>query len=537
MRGDNNPDEFFSGAGIPIKRIYRPVDIKDLDYNRNLGDAGAPPFRRGVHPEMYRKRLWTIRRYSGGGGPEETNDLYHKQYALGQTGFSIALDSPTGAGIDSDDPRVAYDVGSCGVALDTLLDMEILLKDLPIDKAPLAMISQTMSSYPLTAMIFTVAEKNGLNLKELRGTTQNDVMTTFALWFLDQVSPRYHRRFAVDFIEWCREVAPRWYPVSFDSYNYRENGISAVQELGMLLAQAIDYIEEKLRRPNQMDLNEFSARFTFDMGCHNDFFEEIAKFRAARVLWYEIAHDRFGITNPESLKFRFHAQSSGCTHTTQEPYNNLIRIAYQVLACALGGAQSVHANGFDEGLCLPSDQSMLLAIRTEQILQKETNVINTVDPLGGSYYVETLTEEIKDRVRNYIRKIEEKGGITKALDEGWIHREYIEAMTEHEKAVNEGRETVVGVNWENLEEEIYEVPIVRADPRVVEKQKERIRKVKNERDSSRVNQALDEIRNATANNENIMPSVMKAVKAHATVGEICNVWRDLYGIWEYPIHA
>lgn len=535
MSDDQRPKDFFSVSGTPIKRIYTPEEIRDMNYKQDMGDAGEPPFRRGVHPEMYRKKLWTIRRYSGGGGPEETNKLYHKEYELGQTGFSIALDSATGAGIDSDDPRVSADVGSCGVAIDTLLDMELLLEGLPIDKAPLAVISQTMSTYPLMAMVFAVAEKKGMNLKELRGTTQNDVMTTFALWFLDQVAPRYQRRFAVDYIEWCYEVAPRWYPVSFDSYNYRENGINAFQELGMLLAQTIDYMEEELRRPHPMDLNEFTSRFTFDMGCHNDFFEEIAKFRAARVLWYKIAHDRYGITNPESLKFRFHAQSSGCTHTTQEPYNNLIRIGYQVLACALGGAQSVHANGFDEGLCLPSEQSMLLSIRTEQILQKETNVTNTVDPLGGSYYVEALTDEVEKQARDYIAKIEEKGGITEALESGWIHGEYMEAMIEHEKAVNEGRTSVVGVNWERLEEEPYQVPLVRANPEVVETQKERILKVKRERDDNQVKDALEEIREATVNNQNIMPPVMKAVKAYATLGEVCNVWRDLYGIWEYPI--
>lgn len=528
-------DEFLSGSGIPIKRIYTPEDIRHIDHAADIGDAGKPPFRRGVHPEMYRKRLWTIRRYSGGGSPEETNSLFRKEYELGQTGFSIALDSPTGAGIDADDPRVFADVGSCGVSISTLLDMEILLEGLPIDKVPLALIAQTMSSYPLTAMLFTVAEKRGIDLKQLRGTTQNDVMTTFALWFLDQVAPVHQRRFALDFIEWCKVVAPRWNAVSFDSYNYRENGINAVQELGMLLAQAIDYIEEELRRPKPMDLNELTARFTFDMGCHNDFFEEIAKFRAARVMWYKIAHDRYGITNPESLRFRFHAQSSGCTHTSQEPYNNLIRIAYQVLACALGGAQSVHANGFDEGLCLPSEQSMLLSIRTEQILQRETKVTNTVDPLGGSYYVEALTAEIERQTWNYLKTIEEKGGITQALQSGWVHGEYVDAMTKHEHSMNDGSTAVVGVNWERAKEEPYEVPLTRANPDVGELQKARIKKVKEQRNNNEVEQALRELRDVTVRSENIMPSVMKAVKAHATLGEICSVWRKLYGVWEYPL--
>ena len=402
--------DFVSGSGIPIKEVYTSEDLSGFDEKKDLGLPGQPPFTRGVYRNMYRGKLWTIRRYSGAGTPEETNRLYKREYELGQTGFSVAYDAPTEAGVDSDDPRVIADVGTTGVAVDSLLDMEIMFEGLPIDRVGTSHVSQNMGNLPLTAMYFAMAEKQGIDLKELNGTTQNDIMVGSGnLWLIDQIAPRHVMRLLIDLIEWCAEVAPRWNSVSFDSYNYREQGIDAVQELGQLLATAISYIEELLKRQNQKDLDKFVSHFTFDMGAHNDFFEEIAKFRAARRMWYKIAAERYGCKNPRSWQFRFHAQSSGCTHTYQEPYNNLIRIAYQVLACVLGGAQSVHANGYDEGVCLSTEESMKLSIRTEQILQYETNVVNTVDPLGGSYYVETLTNEVEKRAWDYIKKIEDMG--------------------------------------------------------------------------------------------------------------------------------
>lgn len=528
---------FLSGSGIPIKRVYTPEDIADIDYKRDIGLPGEPPFTRGIYPNMYRGKLWTIRRFSGFGTPEETNQLYRKEYELGQTGFSIAFDAPTEAGLDSDDPRAGADVGATGVPVDSLLDMEIMFDGLPIDKVATAIISQPMISGPMTAMYFVMAEKRGLDIKELDGTTQNDITTALGcLYLADQIPPREQMRLCIDFIEWCEEIAPKWHPVSFDSYNYREQGIDAVQELGLLLATAIAYIEEEKKR-GRVPLDKFIRPFTFNMGCHNDFFEEIAKFRAARRMWYKIARERYGTEDPKCWQFRFHAQSSGCTHTTQEPLNNLIRIAYQVLACALGGAQSVHANGYDEGLCLPTEQGMLLSIRTEQILQYETNIINTVDPLGGSYYVEWLTSEVERRTWEYIRQIEDMGGIVAALESGWVHRQFMEAMLEHERKIASGETVVVGVNKFKLEEEPYKVPIFRPNPKAAEIQVEKIRRLRRERDNDQVARALKKLKEVTLSGENVMPAVMEAVRAYATVGEICNVWREIYGLWRYPVGA
>ena len=529
--------EFLSGSGIPVKALYTSEDLSEFSETDDLGQPGQAPFTRGVYENMYRGKLWTIRRFSGAGTPEETNQLYHREYEIGQTGFSIAFDAPTAAGIDSDDPRAAGDVGTTGVAVDSLLDMEIMFDGIPIDKVGTAIISQTMGNLPLTAMYFAMAEKRGLDLQTLNGTTQNDITTGLgAQWLVDQIPPGNALPLMIDLIEWCTEVCPRWHPVSFDSYNYREQGIDAIQELGQLLATAISYVEEELSRPDHMDLDRFMARFTFDMGAHNDFFEEIAKFRAARRMWYKIARERFGCENPACWQFRFHAQSDGCTHTAREPYNNLIRIAYQTMACALGGAQSVHANGYDEGICLSTDESMKLSIRTEQILQHETNVINTVDPLGGSYYVEALTNEVEERTWAYMKQIEDMGGIVPALESGWIHSEYVTASNDHLTKVKDGEITVVGVNrFVEEEDEDRTYPVFETNLQATEQQIEKIKKLKQERDEDRVKQTLAAVRDATLGPGNVMPAVMDAVKAYATISEICGVWREIYGQWQYPI--
>jgi len=528
--------QFLSAAGFPIKAVYTPDDVASLDYHKDVGLPGEPPFTRGVYPDMYRGKLWTIRRYSGFGTPEETNQLYRQEYELGQTGFSIAFDAPTQAGLDSDDPRAAADVGATGVPVDSLLDMEAMFAGLPIDKAATAVISQTMSTPALTAMYFVTAQNRGLDLRALNGTTQNDLLLTLGSFYLaDQVAPRHQMRFAIDFIDWCIDVAPRWHPVSFDSYNYREQEISAVQELGLLLAVAVSYVEEAKKRG--LDLNRFIRPFTFDMGCHNDFFEEIAKFRAARRLWYKLARERYGTTDPKCWQFRFHAQSSGCTHTTQEPLNNLVRIAYQVMACALGGAQSVHANGFDEGLCLPTEDSMLLSIRTEQILQQETNITNTVDPLGGSYYIESMTNRIEEKALEYVTEVESNGGVVDALESGWVHNQFLKAITDHQRKIANGERVVVGVNRFRLSQEHYKAPIFRPNPRAAEIQSAKLRKLKQGRDNQQVARALKSLKQVTAEGANIMPSVMEAVRSYATLGEICNVWRELYGLWRIPMSA
>ena len=528
-------EAFVSGSGVPIKRVYTAKDVANINPDRDIGLPGETPFTRGVYPDMYRGRLWTIRRYSGANTPEETNQIYRQEYEFGQTGFSVAADPPTDAGVDSDDPRVGAEVGASGVPVDSLLDMETMFEGLPIDKVSTALTLPVLPALPLTAMYFVMAEKQGLDIKQLKGSTLNDIVLTLGcLWLLDQVPPQATLGLAVDLIEWCTEVAPKWHPMFVDSYNYREHEIRADQELGLLLAIAIEHIEEEKQR-GRMPLDKFVRRIAFDMSIHSDFFEEIAKFRAGRRMWYKIVRERYGIEDPHCWQFRFHAQTAGSTHTTQEPLNNLMRIAYQTLAAALGGVQSLHANGYDEGLCIPTEESMLLSIRTEQILQHETGITNTVDPLGGSYYVEWLTSEVERRTWEYMEKIEKAGGIVAALDSGWIHREFREAFVEHEHKVNSGEKVVVGVNKFHLDKVPYKVPIFRPNPKSDEIQVEKLRRLRKERNNAKVALALKELEEVTRGDENVMPAVKKAVEIYATQGEVCNVWRKVYGLWRNPM--
>jgi len=525
-------EQFFSSSGIPIKGIYTPEDTKDINYDKDIGLSGEPPYTRGVYPTMYRGKLWTIRRLSGFNTPEEANRLFHQEYELGQTGFSVAPDISTPCGMDCDDPRVSADVGHSGVPMSSLQDMETTFDGLPIDKVSTYLADRFGGV--LTAMYFTIAEKRGIDLAQLRGTTANDLCTWSSMNLVKQVPPQAILKYAVDLIEWCCEVAPKWYPVSLDSYNPRDNGINAIQELGMLFATAIEYIEEEKRR-GTISLERFTRRFSFMLAVHNDFFEEIAKIRAARRIWYRIIRERYGIEDPRCALFRVHVQTSGSTHTTQEPLNNLIRIAYQSLAGVLGGAQSIHANGYDEGLCLPTDQSMLLSIRTEQILQSETNVTNTIDPLGGSWYVESLTNEIEQKTWEYTKKIEDMGGFAAAISSGWIHREYRQAIVEYESKVNSAEIPVVGVNMFRLDKEPYKVPIFRPDPKSPDIQIEKLKKLKKERDNTKVAQALQKLEDVTRNGDNVMPATMEAVKAYATMGEISDIQLEVYGLWRHPM--
>ncbi|MBC8274069.1 MAG: methylmalonyl-CoA mutase [Chloroflexi bacterium] len=535
-KGREIKEEFLSGSDIPIKRVYSPEDIADISYDKDIGLPGEPPFLRGIHPNMYRGRLWTIRRYSGTHTPEETNKLYKREYELGQTGFSIALSVTTGYGLDSDDPRAAADVGVAGVPVDSLQDMEIMFDGLPVESVSTAILTCPVSILPLTAMYCVMAEKRGVDLKQLNGTSLNDIMTQTSMSNWNVVPPPHTMRLAVDLIEWCCDNVPKWHPLLIDAYNYREQDISAFQELALLLATAIGYIEEGKRR-GRVPLDRFIRRFSFDMGCHNDFLEEIAKFRAARRMWHRIVTERYGITDPECMKFRLHVQSSGCTHTTAEPLNNIIRIAYQTLAAALGGAQSVHANSYEEGLCLPTEQGMLLSIRTEQILQEETNIINTVDPLGGSYHLEWLTSELEQKTWDYLKKIDDLGGIVATIQSGWVHREYKEAILERQRRIASGETVVVGGNKHVLPTEPYKVPLHRANPNATEIQAKKLQKLRMERDSGAVGRALEKLAEVALSDENVMPAVIEAVKANATMAEMCGVFYKAYGVWRAPMSA
>jgi methylmalonyl-CoA mutase N-terminal domain/subunit len=491
-------EQLYTASGLPVKDIYTPEDIKDLDYDKDLGIAGKPPFTRGPYPSMYRGQVWTIRRLSGFNTPEESNKLYREQYEMGQTGFSVAPDITTAIGVDADDPRVEYEIGHSGLPLNTIEDVEVAFEGLPIDRVS-CMLSWACLNIP------------------------------------NQPTPKGYLRYGVDFIEWCSEVAPKWNPISHDSYNPRDLGLNAYEELGLLFASAIDFVEEGKRR-GRVPLDRFVRRFSFNTAAHNDFFEEIAKIRAARRIWYKIVTDRYGVQDPNCAKFRVHVQSSGSTHTAQEPYNNLVRIAYQTLAAVLGGAQSIHANGYDEAVCLPSDQSMLLAIRTEQIAALETNVTNTIDPLGGSYYVESLTNELEERTWEYIKMIEDMGGMAQAMQDGWYHRLLRDKPIERQQKVDSGEIPVVGVNTFRSEKEPYKVPIFKPDPAASQKiQTEKLKKFREKRDKAKHAEAMKRLVDACNGDENTYPYVFEAIKVGATFGEVMKAQLDAYGEWPYPI--
>jgi methylmalonyl-CoA mutase N-terminal domain/subunit len=526
--------EFVTGSGIPVKEVYTAADLPpELRLKTEL--PGDEPYTRGIYSNMYRGKLWTIRQFSGFGTPEETHDRFKQEYELGATGFSIAFDSVTESGWDSDYARAEADVGAGGVPVDSLKDFSAMFEGLPIDKVSTAVIAAPWTACPLSAMYFATAEERGIDLRKLDGTTQNDlVLFTSCCNLIDIIPPRYLIKLCVDLVEWCAINMPKWHPVSFASYNYRENGITAYQELGILLANAAGYIDEELKR-DRLKIDQFAPCLSSHMAAHNDILEEVAKFRAARRLWYKMMKENYGAKDPRSLKFRFHVQTSGSTHVYQQPLNNLIRIAYQVLAAALGGVQSLHANSYDEALCLPTEQSILLAIRTQQIAQYESGITNVADPLGGSYYVEWLTHELEERAWEYFEKIESVGGIVPALESGWIHREYNKAMVEYERKVATGETKVVGVNCFQLEEEPYDVSIFRPNPVAAQVQKGKLEGLRRERSNLAVERSLDELRRATERGENVMPAVLSAVKSYATLGEICDVWRKVYGIWKVPL--
>lgn len=527
--------EFVTGSGVPVKEVYGPEDVAGLHPVRELGVPGEGPYTRGIYPSMYRRKLWTIRQFSGFGTPEDTNARFKHEYALGQTGLSIAFDAVTENGLDVDDARAGADCGVGGVLVNSLRDMETMFDGLPVEKVSTAVIAMPLTACPLTAMFFALAEKRGIPLAELDGTTQNDLLlTTICYNTVSNIAPHHLIRLSVDFVEWCALNTPKWHPVSFASYNYRENGVTAYQELAILFSNAIAYIEEELKRA-RLRIDDFAPTLSFHLAAHNDFLEEVAKFRAARRMWYKLITERYRASDPRSSMLRFHVQTSGSTLIYQQPLNNLIRVAYQVLAAALGGAQSIHASSYDEPLCLPTEQGVLLSIRTQQIAQLETGIANVADPLGGSYYLEWLTNEIEKRAWEYMQKMDEVGGIVSALESGWLHREWTKAMAEHENRIDKGEIKVVGLNCYELEKEPYQVPIFRPNPQRLEIQKAKLEKLRQERDNQKVEVALERLREATQNGENVMPATLEAVKSYATLGEICGVWREIYSVWKLPI--
>lgn len=515
------------------KTTYTPADSESLDYTRDLGNPGDPPYTRGIYQEMYRRRLWSIRQFSGFGTPEQTNERFKYEYSIGQTGLSIAFDVITYAGLDSDNEMAALDVGQSGVPVSSLEDMEVMFRDLPIEKLANAVVASPITSCPLTAMYIAVAEKRGIKLSEIEGTTQNDILTfQGSCRYNTFVAPRHQLKLSVDLIEWCAQNVPKWHPVSFASYNYRENAITAPEELGFLFGLTKAYIDEELQR-NRLKIDDFVPTFTFHLASHNDILEEVAKFRAARRMWHKFLKESYGSENPAN-KFKIHVQSSGSTHTYQQPLNNLVRIAYQILAAALGGVQSIHANSYDEALCLPTEQSLLLSIRTQQIAQYESGVTKVADPLGGSYYLEALTSEVERLAWEFMKEIDKVGGLITALESGWVHRKFSTSIMDYERKLANGEMKIVGVNCFQIEREIHKVPHFRLESGVMEDRIKKVKNLKGRRDNRKVAKALDDLRRASDSGSNVMPATIEAVKSYATIQEICDVWRSLYGVWTPP---
>jgi methylmalonyl-CoA mutase N-terminal domain/subunit len=520
---------FATISNLEIKNLYTPGDVKDLDYCSSIGFPGRYPFVRGIQPSMYRGRLWTMRMFSGLGGPEDTNQRFHYLLSHGETGLSIAFHYPTLMGYDSDSPMARGEVGKCGVAIDTLKDMEILFEGIPLDKVTTSMTINPPASI-LLAMYIAVAEKQGVNKRDIGGTIQNDMLKEFIAQKTFMLPPKPSLRIIADTVEYCSKEVPRWNTISISGYHIREAGATATQELAFTLADGIAYVEAVLERG--LPIDDFAPRLSFFFDSHIDFFEEIAKFRAARRMWAKIMRERFKARNPRSWMLRFHTQTAGCSLTAQQPYNNIIRTAYEALAAVLGGTQSLHTNSLDEVYAIPTEEAATVALRTQQILAEETGIASTIDPLAGSYFVESLTQRLEDQAWDYIQKIDTMGGMVAAIEKGYPQAEIAEAAYQFQKRVDSGERIIVGVNKHVTDH--GPVGIWRMRPEVEQRQLRRLAEVKRIRNGSRVKECLDRIRKVSQTNENLMPHIINAVREYATVQEICDLWRDVFGRYTDP---
>ena len=517
-------------SGMEVDAVYAPDDLPDWSYDVSLGHPGEYPFTRGAHPSMYRGKLWTMRQFAGFGTPEDTNERFKFLLAEGQTGLSTAFDMPTLMGYDADHPRAMGEVGREGVSVSSLTDMEALFADIPLDRVTTSMTVNCTASI-LLAMYFAMAERRGVSWAQLGGTIQNDMLKEFIAQKEWISPPQPSVRIIVDMIEFCARQAPRWHPVSISGYHIREAGSTAVQELAFTLADGIGYVQAAVERGLEVD--SFAPRLSFFFNLHNDFFEEIAKLRAARRMWATIMRERFGATHPRSWTLRTHTQTAGCSLTAQQPLNNVIRVAIQALAGVLGGTQSLHTNSMDETLALPSEQAVLVALRTQQIIAEETGVANIVDPLGGSYAVEALTDRLEREAFDYIRRIDELGGVVRAIELGYPQKEIAEAAYRYQQQLDRGEKVMVGVNKYQLDRE-PPIETLRISADVERSQVQRVRARKQAREGTRVRSALHAVKAAAIDGTNLMPPIIEAVKAGGTVGEIADVFRAAFGVYRDP---
>lgn len=518
--------EFRNHSGMLIKRLYTPEDIKNMDYMRDMGFPGEYPFLRGVHATMYRGRLWTMRLFAGYGTARETNQRFKYLLREGETGLSTAFDYPTIMGYDSDHPMAKGEVGICGVAISSLQDMEVLFDGIPLDQVTTSMTINGPAAM-LLAMYVAVGDKQGVPREKLGGTTQNDNLKEFFAQKLCIFPPKASVKLTTDIIEYCAKHLPKWNPVSISGYHIREAGATALQELAFTLYDGIAYVESTLERGLKVD--DFAHRLSFFFASHNDFFEEIAKFRAARRLWARIMKERFHAKNPRSMWMRMHVQTSGCTLTAQQPLNNIIRTTIQALAAVLGGTQSLHTNSFDEALCLPTEEAVTVALRTQQIIAHESGAPNSIDPMAGSYYVEALTNEMEEKAMEYIQKIDNMGGAIPAIEKGFFQKEIADSAYRYQREIDEKKRIIVGLNEYALENEECPIELLRIDPKVEKEQVARLQKLRRERDNRKVKEALEKLYHKAEKDENLMPTIIEAVKAYTTLGEITDVLRKVYG--------
>jgi methylmalonyl-CoA mutase N-terminal domain/subunit len=533
-RSPEQQDTFLTESGIPVKRLYTPLDLDGSDYNSDLSFPGEYPYTRGVYPTMYRGRLWTMRNYAGFGTAEDTNERFRYLLKQGMRGLSVAFDLPTQLGFDSDESLSEGAVGRVGVAVDTLADMETIFQDIPLDEVSTSMTINAPATI-LLAMYIAVGEKQGVSQEKLTGTTQNDILKEFIARGTYIFPPEPSIKLVLDIVEYCFKHVPRWNTLSIAGYHFREAGADAIQELAFTLADAITYIEKAQERG--IDVDDIAPRLSYSLGCFMDLFEEVAKYRAARRLFAKIMKERFFAKDPRSYLFRIFSGSCGSTLVTQQPINNIVRVTMHALMGILGGHQAIHTACWDEGYAIPTEDSVRIALRTQQILAHESGLTNTIDPLAGSYYVESLTNEIEQRTAAYLKRIDDMGGMVKAIENGFAFKEIQESSVEMQKKIDSGEKVIVGLNryveeeGEQVEQDLFEM-----DESVEEVQKEKLYKVKEMRDDNEVQEALGELETAIDRNENLMPSILKAVKCYTTVGEISSIMRQKWGEFKSPTH-
>lgn len=517
---------FTTSGGIPLKRIYTPEDIQDEHYTDSLAFPGSYPYTRGVQPTMYRGRFWTMRQYAGFATAEDSNKRYRYLLSQGTTGLSVAFDLPTQIGYDSDDPMAIGECGKVGVAIDSLADAEILFSGIPLDKVSTSMTINAPASV-LLSMYIAVAEKNGISMDKLSGTIQNDILKEYIARGTYIFPPKPSMRLITDIFDFCSKNIPKWNTISISGYHIREAGSTAIQEVAFTLADGIAYIEAAVK--TGQDPNVFGKRLSFFFNSHNDFLEEIAKFRAARRLWAKIMKERFGVTDPKAQMLRFHTQTAGCTLTAQQAENNIVRVAMQTMAAVCGGTQSLHTNSLDEALALPTDKSVRIALRTQQIVAYESGITNVVDPFAGSYVIEKLTNEIEEAAMKYITKIDELGGMISAIEQGYPQKQIQDSAYEYQKSIESGERIIVGVNKFQIDEDLRERKLLKVDASVGQNQIKKLHAMKDARDNIAVKEKLAKVKETALGTENLMPAILDAVRVYATEGEICNVLRGVFG--------